>query len=299
MIIVFDIFGQIKYTVPKGAISMKTQTYYHTPTESSANRCDLTHPLYVNCAGTVCMDGGIDTRQVRYDFYLFYMLEGKLQLWLQGEPTSIRAGEMIVISPQTPYQYTAPKKMNITYLWVHFTGYEAESFMKNLEISTNRPQTAGIHWELYPIWKKLFHEFILNDRLFVHAAGGILTELLVEFSRILHNPNSGRLLLKSISYIHEHYPDDLKLSALAQLEALSETHYRALFKQRTGLSPIQYIIQVRVDAAANFLTNSRKSIHEIAALVGYADVYYFGRIFKSKTGISPGKYRRIANAEEA
>ena len=277
---------------------VKTQTYYNTPTEPLSNRCDLTKQLCVNCAGTVCMDGGIDTRQTRLDFYLFYMLEGKMQLWIQEKASTICAGDVIVIPPQTPYRYIAPKNSKTTYLWVHFTGYDAANLIDSLNIPVNCPQNAGVHREMYASWKNLFHEFILNDPLFFHASGGILTEILVGFSRILHSQSSSPLL-KSISYIHEHYPADIKLAALAKMEALSEAHYRMLFKQHTGLPPVQYIMQVRIDAAASLLINSRRSIREIAALSGYPDVYYFGRVFKEKMGISPGKYRRsMANPIE-
>ncbi len=271
---------------------MKTQIYHNASSEAAANKCDLSKKLCVNCAGTVCIDYGIDTRQVRHDFYLLYMLKGKMNLRINNNATSISAGELIIISPQTPYRYSAPKKAEITYLWIHFTGYEAEDLLQNLDIKPNYPHKIGIRWEVYTFWKKLFHEFILNDTLFFHASGGILTELLVEFSRNIHSRTNHVPLLKSISYIHEHYNTNITIPALAQMENMSETHYRALFKKYTALSPVQYIINTRIDAATELLKDSLKSISEIATLVGYPDAYYFGRLFKLRTGISPGRYRR-------
>ena len=76
------------------------------------------------------------------------------------------------------------------------------------------------------------------------------------------------------------------------MEGLSETHYRTLFKSLFGISPCQYIIDRRVESAMVYLKETEKKLSEIASIVGYDDVYYFGRIFKKKTGISPGHYRR-------
>lgn len=271
---------------------MKTQIYHNSSSEENANKCDLSQKLCVNCAGTVCIDYGIDTRQIRHDFYLLYMLKGKMKIQINNSTTNICAGELIIISPQTPYHYTAPPKTEITYLWIHFTGYEASDLLKNLDIQINCPHKIGIRWEVYSAWKKLFHEFILNDALFFHASGSILTEILIEFSRNIHNKNNQIPLLKSISYIHKHYNTDIKIPLLAHIENLSETHYRVLFKKYTALSPVQYIINTRIDAATELLKDSSKSISEIASLVGYPDVYYFGRLFKNRMGISPGRYRR-------
>ena len=76
------------------------------------------------------------------------------------------------------------------------------------------------------------------------------------------------------------------------MEGLSKSHYRVLFKEATGVSPKEYITQRRIDAACDILEHSEKSIDEVSLASGYSDVYYFGRIFKKKMGISPGRYRK-------
>lgn len=59
----------------------------------------------------------------------------------------------------------------------------------------------------------------------------------------------------------------------------------------TGLSPIDYLIKVRVDKAAALLLDTDASLTEIAAGVGYQDPYYLGRLFKKHKGISPSKFK--------
>lgn len=69
------------------------------------------------------------------------------------------------------------------------------------------------------------------------------------------------------------------------------------FKRQTGHSPIDYLIQTRIAKARNLLLRSDATLSEIAAEVGYSDVYYFSRIFKKHVGISPIQYQRKMREE--
>ena len=77
----------------------------------------------------------------------------------------------------------------------------------------------------------------------------------------------------------------------AALAHLSEYYFCHLFKERVGLSFVSYLNSARVQKAASLLRNTRMSITEIAAQVGYGDVNYFSRLFKREIGVSPRQYR--------
>jgi len=68
-------------------------------------------------------------------------------------------------------------------------------------------------------------------------------------------------------------------------------HFGRLFKQITGISTQNYIMNARIEAAKGLLHSSNYTIGRIAERVGYSDIYYFSRQFKQKTGISPSQYR--------
>jgi len=271
---------------------MKTQSYYRTNMEHEANICDTTKRLSVNCVGVVNEEFGIFTSTSRNDYYLLYMVDGEMPLMLGKNRHIIKKGQFVIISPGTHYTYKSDKNKKIHYLFIHFTGHEAASLLKKLSLTENSVTNISIHGELSEPWRRLYREFITNDSLFDDITTSILTEILCIFSRYLHIKKKTPELIKSISYIHERFNEELSISHLAGMERMSESHYRLCFKKITGMSPNQYIINKRIDSALSLLSDPKKTISEVAAICGYKDPYYFGRIFKKKTGISPGKYKK-------
>jgi len=104
---------------------------------------------------------------------------------------------------------------------------------------------------------------------------------------------------QAMDLIRQHYAESLTLERLAQDLGYSVSHLSALFKKRTGISPIDYLIRVRMKRALHLLRSTDASIGEIAAEVGYSDVYYFGRLFKKHWGLSPSRYRSLPHDPES
>lgn len=92
-------------------------------------------------------------------------------------------------------------------------------------------------------------------------------------------------------YMKEHYADKISLDGIAKNIYLSPIYLSRLFKEETGDSPINYLISIRMKKAAQLLKNSRLSIKETAALVGYDNAYYFSKLFKKHYQLSPKEYR--------
>lgn len=70
-------------------------------------------------------------------------------------------------------------------------------------------------------------------------------------------------------------------------------HFERVFKQETGLSPIRWLEQRRMEAARQYLSGTGKSVEEIGAAVGYADPFYFSRVFRKHFGQPPARYRKL------
>jgi AraC-like DNA-binding protein len=86
------------------------------------------------------------------------------------------------------------------------------------------------------------------------------------------------------------------LSDEIKKHTISESHLRKLYKEETGISPMQYLNQKRIEYAKELLSRkciNRYKIKEIANLCGYQDPYYFSRLFKKQTGVNPEDWCKI------
>ncbi|WP_141505177.1 AraC family transcriptional regulator [Paenibacillus luteus] len=101
------------------------------------------------------------------------------------------------------------------------------------------------------------------------------------------------LVAQAIRYMDAHYQEGLTLELIAETLNYSPRHLSMRFKEQTGESPIHYLIQVRVREAARLLLGTDAALQEIAQTVGYSDVYYFSRIFKKYTGLSPVRFQKV------
>lgn len=81
---------------------------------------------------------------------------------------------------------------------------------------------------------------------------------------------------------------------LASLCHLSASRFAAIFKEALGISPIDYILKLRMQRAQQLLTGADFSIEQIASQIGYDDAFYFSRLFKTHYGLSPKKYQTEA-----
>lgn len=90
-----------------------------------------------------------------------------------------------------------------------------------------------------------------------------------------------------LEYIDQHYEQKLTLERLANMAHMSRHHFGRLFKSITGLPPIEYVNHLRINTAAQLLTEQQLTIGETALAVGFSDSNYFSRLFKKYKKQSP------------
>ncbi|WP_138756183.1 helix-turn-helix transcriptional regulator [Paenibacillus sinopodophylli] len=111
------------------------------------------------------------------------------------------------------------------------------------------------------------------------------------FERYQQNSESQPMMEQTIAYIRKHYMDTITLESLAEQHQMKAKYFSHLFRKYTGIGPINYLIQYRMNLAHVLLTTADFSIREIASSVGYSDAYYFSRLFKKHYGMSPSAVR--------
>ena len=93
-------------------------------------------------------------------------------------------------------------------------------------------------------------------------------------------------------YIDAHFKEDITLDTLSELTFLNKYHIVHAFKQYKGISPINYMIQKRLEEAKLLLSTTNLQISEIAYIVGFTSQSYFAQAFKKATLTSPLQYRK-------
>ena len=93
-------------------------------------------------------------------------------------------------------------------------------------------------------------------------------------------------------YIEQNYNRELTLTQIASEVNFSIYYLAHIFKREMGVSPMQYLMNCRMEKAKELLTDTRRTISDIAAEVGYQNKNYFTMLFKRNVGITPGKFRK-------
>lgn len=94
-----------------------------------------------------------------------------------------------------------------------------------------------------------------------------------------------------IAHIHNEFAGNLNMEHLAEEIGVSYSWFRSTFVAHTGLSPHQYLLELRLARARNLLTETNLSVKEIAMQTGFEDEHYFSRLFRRKMNVTPGQFR--------
>ncbi|NEW06354.1 AraC family transcriptional regulator [Paenibacillus sp. SYP-B3998] len=125
--------------------------------------------------------------------------------------------------------------------------------------------------------KSLFYQFIC--------------ELMGQLQHRRLEQASPDMVLQAVRYMDEHYSEPITADTLATLLNCSSRTMQRMFNKRLALGPIDYLMQIRIDKAKELLCRTNAGLKNIAEAVGYVDSYYFSRLFKRYTGVSPSTYR--------
>lgn len=100
--------------------------------------------------------------------------------------------------------------------------------------------------------------------------------------------NFGRM----IQYLNEHYNEQVKLKDLAQQFFINKNYACFLFKKHTNMTYSEYLNSIRLNKAKDLLVSTSLSISEVAERAGYADYFYFSKLFKKIYGVTPAQFRK-------
>ena len=110
---------------------------------------------------------------------------------------------------------------------------------------------------------------------------------------VRHSPHADAVVRRVEDWLHEHFREKDCINRVVALAAVPERTLKRRFKSAAGVSLIEYIQNLRVEAAKQQLEDSHLPVDAISADSGYEDAAFFRRLFKRSTGLTPGQYRRM------
>lgn len=264
---------------------------------------DHSEPLLVTSAGNIRPRSArkfYTTRpEGREDYQLLYVSDGCVYFEFQGKEEKVEKGHMVLYWPGESQYYKMYSADGAEFFWVHFTGYDVERLLAEWGISPGENvfwvgtasdyrwmfhqmirelQTRRLHYEEVTRMN-LHHLFLLIQR---HQ-----TETEEETGADFHGE-----IIQAITWFERHWRENVSIEEYAMRNRITPCWFRQKFKAFTGVSPTQYLIQLRMTNAMNLIENSDYNISQIAYLVGYDNPSYFRRLFRKYTGLSPIEYKK-------
>ena len=272
--------------------------------EENPNIEDLTVPLRINNCGyyRVHTTPVIETPhpEGRNDYQLLYIAAGKGEFYFKGskEPTIVTKGNMILFRPGEPqvYYYYAVDKTEV--YWVHFTGWKVEEYLERYELPHHENVFyTGVTPDYPWIYNQMIRELQLQRVNYEDMISLYMHHIFITINRYIKERRETKNdtindIERAAHYFKDNYNKQISIEQYAEEHLMSVNWFIHSFKSVMKMSPMQYIISLRIAMAKGYLENSTKNIAEISNEVGYENALYFSRLFRKYTGMTPTEYRK-------
>lgn len=230
---------------------------------------------------------------------LFYVTEGEGLFCTDEESRSIKKDQMVLVNPKVRHteRSSVEKQMNYIVLGIdnlqfHF-GKEKEFLpFQVFQLASHREEILPLlHTILAELeQRKHFHEEICQYYLCI---------LLLQVQRITGQDFTASApnpipyeCEKAKSYIKNHFRESITLDSLAEVTHWDKFYFSHQFSGAYGISPINYLLKLRVEHSKHLLETTDYSVTQIAEASGFSSQNYFSQTFKKSTGMSPREYRK-------
>ncbi len=230
---------------------------------------------------------------------ILYVTSGSGKAIIEGREYKLRQGDIIVINANTIHKEISNAKDTLNLVFLAIDNFSYGDLPINHLISKDLlPVISGksYSYKIESYFSDLLAETSTQIELSAYMVKNLVGALLALIVRLYislgddeHRYNQDCDSIKN--YIDQNYTKPITLDSLSEQVYLSKYYLSHIFKTQTGTSPIKYMINKRIDKAANLLTSTDLTIKDIATCVGYDDPVYFSQMFKKIKGISPASFR--------
>ncbi|WP_270345466.1 AraC family transcriptional regulator [Enterococcus thailandicus] len=232
------------------------------------------------------------------------VLEGQANYTIEEQEFQLNAGQIMLFNPGTHHGEEQRTGTYSHQLHIGLTNISLDGLKRN-HLPTKKAilNLGEYQWEFLDKAWRLVKEYSEEQPEFQLMVKALIIEMLVLILRSLEKVQDNTVTLAlsknakrkqylvnhAIYYLENHHTQEITLEQLADTLYVSPTYLSKVFKESTGMSPINYLIQVRLKHAKELLSNEQLTIREISQAVGYQDAYHFSKLFKKYYGVSPSQ----------
>ena len=218
-----------------------------------------------------------------------YVLEGEGEICLDGQWYTAKAGDFYILLQGERHKYRANSQNPWKKLWINYTAGYTPTLMASYGVKSGIYHSDGariIFEQLIELTKshgdKTEISFLIAEKI-----NTIIKMAAMETARAT---DDGHGIKKYISaYVHEKF----NLNELADAMHMSKSNVIRLFKKEYGVTPYEYLLELKIETAKALLKDTNLPIKKIADKLCVADEHYFSSLFMKRVGVRPGAYRKM------
>ncbi|MDA8426533.1 MAG: AraC family transcriptional regulator [Treponema sp.] len=235
------------------------------------------------------------TGRILDEYQILYITKGAG--FFESDAASRRVGEgtVMLLFPGVRHVYKPDFEVGWTEYWVGCRGAYVDNLIAQGFISATRPVLdIGLDNRVLDLFSRILDLVRDQEPLYQIRAGSLILALMAEILSSVRkaslSSSSERLVQKAKFFMEEHIYGEINLPAVCEALGVSPSHLNEVFKAYTAMTPYQYFISIKIQKAKELLTEGDPVVKGIAYRLGFKDEYYFSRLFKLKTGVSPSKW---------
>ncbi len=221
---------------------------------------------------------------------LVLILGGRGTCTIQGNTFALSGHELLYFYPGLKHSLHIDYPPYLELIGIHFDFQGGQSPLPIPEYSvlTSKDRLLPLFSALHKVWIKRGPLYQWEQDIILQQ---ILFELIAKRPWEISRDKLERIR-QATDYIHKNPYSRFTLDQLAQKAQLKKSYFSQLFQQVHGTSPIQYATALKLEHAKSLLVSTDLSITDVAHACGFADEYYFSRVFKKHHSLSPSAFRR-------
>jgi AraC-like DNA-binding protein len=232
-----------------------------------------------------------------YPFYrLVYTIGGAVTVNNYKKTYNAESGTIVSFSPGEDGELVNNSETPWTHIYIHFTGLRAAKMYKDAKLNSENVAILNEPLEIQQIFENIVHASIRQSEHSQTICDNYLRILLMRLSELdlghkLHPDASKITYLQCRNYINENFSSLTGIGQVAAKFYINKVYLCRLFKQYAAISPMAYILQLKINKAAILLMETDCPIKEISFMMSFSDPYYFSKVFRKIYGVPPATYR--------